>query len=912
MQAFVISRPSPRQVWQVARLHSLVLTDSFLSKFGPQVLFLIYFFLLLLPGTLLLLLENKKRVVGFALAFTKFSLPQLLHPRISGPELQFIAVDPDYQRRGWGKRIVGLLHVQFRRRGITNYWVGTKASDINSNAFYEYLGFNYFGQVSLFGDVLNYYSRSLNSTASFPESLVLSRLLLISIVIFLLYFFSTAIGRHTAFLSGEFLFSFDYWGHVNELIRNHLLSTEKIFNLAQCPECYTFNQNSAWMKIWVLSFLGLGSILGIHPFVYYLFVIISSQLVGLYFFVRLTLKRFVKFPFLIASLAFIFFPQKIYLFPSGTLDGFIHALMLIGLGLFIYLLRHLSVFSSTQLTKYSLALGLVLSFFLHIGISHLPIILYLLLVIAVWHFRFLYRQFKAFPILVISVVLVVITINLPFVISEIRVGDTHYLTNFNPLTWKDAFTAGASLAGADPVFTFAFFFLVFFLLLSAHVSRQQKMLWVGLYIFTALLLTGGRMGSTYLYQFLFSYFPLFNHLRSLYRFIFLQDLILFLVIYFGLQHFRRWTKIILACLILIYLATYITHNTNLFHTASIPREYFDAASYLKSKPEKKVYFPAYWSSTSPTMTDNYNWLKLVKPARNTTLYTNPFTSLFSLPNIVHFENINLSQQQVELRALIDYSRDPEEIVKALEFAGIRYLIVDKNYLWNKNFPEVNLEKLTQEPVLDQQFGNIFIYRLNDRSGVCLPAYGDYLLGYCHNDENPKYLINKKLSDYILDNLNGYRLERNKKVRIPDFIVNVPTRLIVLEKKIATPQPIYQTDNNISSIYSINVSPGEYKLFVPVLKLSSESNIFRDSRLEIRLGETTLGRIAPYSNKEGMAWEEIEVSTSQPEVLTVSSEGLGFIVLSDPVLIPEDAWQKVLSEWTERFKDIRLISSSASR
>lgn len=153
-----LSNPTPAQVAQIARLHRAVLTRSFFSRFPPALLTLAYWYLIRLCPSVLFVVQSRGQIIAFALAFSRFTPLQLLHPRFTGPELQLIAVDPRYQRQGLGRQLVNLLNQHFRRLGVIRYWVGTHTSDSSANAFYRRLGFVLTGQTEALGSSLNYYS----------------------------------------------------------------------------------------------------------------------------------------------------------------------------------------------------------------------------------------------------------------------------------------------------------------------------------------------------------------------------------------------------------------------------------------------------------------------------------------------------------------------------------------------------------------------------------------------------------------------------------------------------------------------------------------------------------------------------------------------------------------------------------
>ncbi|AKE59980.1 ribosomal protein S18-alanine N-acetyltransferase [Citrobacter farmeri] len=53
-----------------------------------------------------------------------------------------IAVDPDFQRRGFGKALLEHLIDELEKRGVLTLWLEVRASNVAAIALYESLGFN--------------------------------------------------------------------------------------------------------------------------------------------------------------------------------------------------------------------------------------------------------------------------------------------------------------------------------------------------------------------------------------------------------------------------------------------------------------------------------------------------------------------------------------------------------------------------------------------------------------------------------------------------------------------------------------------------------------------------------------------------------------------------------------------------
>jgi hypothetical protein len=511
--------------------------------------------------------------------------------------------------------------------------------------------------------------------------------------------------------------------------------------------------------------------------------------------------------------------------------------------------------------------------------------------------KFLFRNWKKFCMAILLVLFLVILLNIPMVSSYLLSGDVHKLSTYNPLSGMDSWFMGASLAGVGISQIKIMAVLFVGLLIISSLSVRSKLLLVISYLAVTFILHGGKIGQIEIYKFAFEKIPLMDHMRSLYRFIPLQMFVVFLIIYSGISRavnskvtLIKLGVILVVVLIFIIQLDYINSNKNLFHTTSIPSEYFDVDNYLNSTGGKKIYFPAYWSSQSPSMSSNYTWLPNVE--RGPTLYTNPFTSLFQVSDIAHTENNSLTPAQQELRTLVNYNRNPIFVQNALEYLGIGRVIIDKHYFWDKNFSDFDLETFAAKLTLDKIFGNLFIYKIKDLSTECIPAYGQFRLGYCYDNIQPLVFINKSAKDWVLDNLDQYKLTQSSKTSLESFITNVSLREVITTKGILIPGNIHFINNEVDNIFSQKIKKGPYKLFVPVLQLEHFGRIFGETNLDVFIGDILLTKLSPYGAYEGIRWHEFDIQIEKEEQLKIDTKGLGLIVIGDPLLIPMQEWASI--------------------
>jgi len=72
-------------------------------------------------------------------------------------ELQFIAIDYQYQRQGLGKKLLKEISKDFKNKKINRYKVGTWAKNPDSNAFYQKSGFTFLNKQKVLGRDFNFY-----------------------------------------------------------------------------------------------------------------------------------------------------------------------------------------------------------------------------------------------------------------------------------------------------------------------------------------------------------------------------------------------------------------------------------------------------------------------------------------------------------------------------------------------------------------------------------------------------------------------------------------------------------------------------------------------------------------------------------------------------------------------------------
>lgn len=183
---------------QIVKIHRSELKESVFNHFSDNFLYSLYEQIVRDESNIFLIIKNKDKIIGFTAAYTdidkfysnitrrlfvsnafemlKLSLtkPLLIFKIISWylrrdkkscypAQLQFIAIDKNFQGKGYGTALIRKLDKQFMRQNIKKYSVGSHAENKMSNSFYKKLGFTFLTKETLFGEKFNYYVNKLTT-----------------------------------------------------------------------------------------------------------------------------------------------------------------------------------------------------------------------------------------------------------------------------------------------------------------------------------------------------------------------------------------------------------------------------------------------------------------------------------------------------------------------------------------------------------------------------------------------------------------------------------------------------------------------------------------------------------------------------------------------------------------------------
>lgn len=732
--------------------------------------------------------------------------------------------------------------------------------------------------------------------------LILAFLLVVSFVLNLF------LKKNTAFLFGEYVFSFDYSGHIRNIINDFRSDPSQLLRTNNCENCPNFIHYSRWYTLIEFNILNIGKLIGLNPLIFYLWLTASSQLAALYLFCHVFLGKLNKLAFLISAVVFIIFPIKFSYLASGGLNGIIYAVLLASFSLLFLGLKNIESAVTVKIVKLGVLTGLSIFFIFNIGIGFSPIFIYTTLLLLAYFFNKIRKNLKQAVLFLAISFLIPFFLNLPLVLSVFLNKNQHVFTTFIPLNLVQSLTSrmAESLPTAtelSPVLILVFFYAVLILFLISRFGLKTKVILITIYFLAAVLMAGD-----YLFNFLFYHLPLMNTLRSVHRLIFFQQLVLFIIIYGGIKTIEliksKLKYLLIAGLAIILVgipALFIKSNFGLLYKTEIPAEYFELKEYLADDKNPKIYFPFYLP-LHQSFNENFSWMK--KPALHKTLYGNPYISLFALPNMIQADAFpSVEENILELRSLFDYQRNsPAEIIETLKLHGIKYLIIDNNFDWQKNFPAFDFQKITQNLKLEKQFGNLYLYSLENKKAECKKSFGDFRFGYCHisGNEIPDYFINATEGDYLLERFSLREDTQKMKLKmgknIYHNVANPALADYIIGNKI-NQHDLWQIDNsygnNSDNVFTVNLPQGEYELVIPILKTNIKDNLFKEAHLEVSQKNLPTSIVQPYGSKIGINYDTVYLKIKDNmEPVKIKILGEGFLATKTPFVVKKEEWPKI--------------------
>jgi hypothetical protein len=720
------------------------------------------------------------------------------------------------------------------------------------------------------------------------------------IAFILAYVSNVFVEKQRVFLSGDNLSSLDYQGHIKTILKDFSNGGLYSIDNTNCIDCPQFYQHSRWSELSIFILMEIGSLLGLHPFIWYIFFVVVTQVISLYVLFRVLFKKFFPLPFFIASFVFIFFPLHLNLF-IVSLYGIVNGFFVAGIAMLLYLIKNME---RLEFKKFLFSVGifaLISSFFLNATIIYLPFYFYTCVFICIYYFRKVRKNFGRFIFLGGVSLLLITVINIPILITikhQLLGGETlkEYGGYISYPFW-DSMSALSLSQGLSNTNTILLFACILFLFYKSSLKTGSKKIIIGIYLFTVLLLMG-IYSPINIFEQIFLHMPLMRIVRSTYRMGLFQILVVTIITYSGLVSLTsRKIKISIGFILFLILGYHMINTINLFHSVVIPNEYFQTKEYFKNNESKKIYFPSYLP-VFVSMTGNYTWYNFT-PKWNS-IYGNPFTSILTLDNIFSPEAWEVSDRVREIRVMSDYGLKSEEIINTLEYAGISYIIIDKNFNWSKIFPFFDINEFTKHLTLEKKFGSVYIYKLHPKENMCKKAFGGYKSGFCVSN-TPLYLIGITNKDYNLDLLeqttNKYKVRKNSSIKLVTGIYSNQLQDYITTKRIFIPFKVYEPEGNVENLFEVNLTQGTYVLQIPLLVLPRKTNLFMDSSIVIKINGKVYKKLTPYHddqmNTNKVIWEEflLNLKDKANHILSISTTGKGVVLTASPLLFTKNEWEQ---------------------
>ena len=699
------------------------------------------------------------------------------------------------------------------------------------------------------------------------------------------YIANLFVNNNTIILGGEYIFSFDHASHVQNIL--HDPQSRLAQDTTNCFDCPDFYHYSRWYSLFKIGYHSLSQVLHLHPFIFLILSMVLTQLISLYIFARILLGKVSFLPFLVAAFVFIFYPYK-YSLLIETHDGLLYSNMILYITLIIWSFKKIDKFSLKKVVLASLGAGLLLSFFLNANIAFLPIVIYTSIITAIIFRAKLLANIKNSFLYIFITASIPAVMNLPLLNSLFQNGNSRHYEGYISFNYVDSFLSGLSIAQTNVSIITVFAVLFIFCFIYAPIKRKYKKWMLFVYIFIATMITGINSPIN-IYGWMFEHVPLIDSLRATYRFMFFELMIFFIIIYFTLRKLHGGNMVnllffgMISALFIYLPLQHISTNKDYFFKTSLPLEYFEAKKYLNTKPDKKIYFPPRTPIFRSIATD-YTWGKPDYKA-SILLYKNPYTSLLPVTNLVQFERYPylLSPEYLEINYLTDLDLPPNDIVRALELRQIKYIILDKNYKWNEIYPEFDIDALMEQGVIEKQYGNITILRLEDKSSECKKGYGTVLLEYCTSYDKDTKLINKTSGEFTLETSPekiGKKLSVRRNSIYTKSVLDPILHRSLVDNRVLFGKEIMQVSGNQKDVFSTEtLNGGKYRLYVSLFKYSNDGKLMKDAKVVVYVAGEKIKEISPYTTQPKIYWESIDIELRDGQKLHVGVENEGYIIFS---------------------------------
>lgn len=507
-------------------------------------------------------------------------------------------------------------------------------------------------------------------------------------------------------MNGENQYTFSYFGHIKWILSDWIDNPTLLLQSHKCIDCQYFGMYSRWVMLWLYLILLPGQLLIINPFVWYLFISFASQYVAIKYFLESLFPRSqINNSFLIALSAFFTtIPYKWVQIGTQWEYPFIYFMFFVMGGTYMRLLRN------EKLTRPHLLLtSLAALLIFNVGINHLPIVFYTLILLST--IAFITSHTKTFLLKTLGAIYVPsLILNLPMIISIITNSDITEFSNFYSHNWHVLLSFGylASIHSSKYIAAVALLGSTTIVISYLALKKREFIVFASLLIFGLSL---GILGKGFIFQLIFDNVPLFRTLRSAYRFIIFEHIFLIILIGYLYVHTKksRFSQalkhifIVMCALNLLFISV----NDKTINFTRIPDAYEDVYK-LISKDERRYFYLPSGLNVHHSISVDYTF---GNSAANFYWWQNPYESWYPSRNI-HHPTHNITDADLDKKIFELYSKNSQnDLIKVLKNAGVDYIIFDGYYRWSREVPEFNVNTFLKRDELQMtnKLGEIKIY-----------------------------------------------------------------------------------------------------------------------------------------------------------------------------------------------------------
>jgi hypothetical protein len=536
----------------------------------------------------------------------------------------------------------------------------------------------------------------------------LTIIVIIGLAFFISLVVSFYIPRNLVVTSGEYIFSFDFKSHFLRLLYN--TDWKSFESYVECNNCWAINHYSPYFSIMYMGVNTLGDLLGFYPFVFYIFIQLSIQLVASHTFLKLVFKKSTIISLFCIFIFLSLISYKVSLFSSGSWYGVTHGLLIIYYSILIYFFRSLEL-SFKKVAFLGLIVGIILSTTFSFTANYLPFTFYTTIFLLLFYIKRIYSKPLRSLLFGISILIPLLIFLFP-IYTSLLISDYHSIRSFqlpaNNEQILDAITirqwsfAQGFVEKGLVLVIFTLPFILFFR--NSLVKFSEKLFFVSLFIFNTILLMGNIFFIN-VYLFIFENFPLMHSMRSSHRLYFFT-IILYLFLIALWMHTGKskelkyfWT----VCLSVLIVISGVRTVLDRFTFAAMPIDYFNVYEYMKSFEGSVLYLPGYLPLHNSIIT-TYSWAKDESSVQS--IYLNPFSAYLPFDNLVSYEQYYYPEYNLVPIMSLDSQKFYDHLIEN----KIEYILYDSYFEW-ENFHEFKLDE--QKFELIQTFGKLDIFKVKE-------------------------------------------------------------------------------------------------------------------------------------------------------------------------------------------------------